>query len=119
MSGPKTRSFSEETQLRKLLVDVTDLVLEMKEEQRKNNVLLKGRLDDIDAELRLVRRDSRAAATKSTSAAMLAADALDKVNDLHQKVIGSADGLGKRLHDLEQKRSQSAAGGGSTRRPTR
>lgn len=103
----KTRSVSEETALRKLLVELTDHVLEMKEKQKKDNRVLMARLEGIDEELATLGR-------KVGASAMLQGDLLKKTNELHLKLLGSANGLGKRLYDLEQERNKRKAD-----RPTR
>lgn len=114
----KTRTVSEETQIRKLLVDLTDRILKMNEENVAQTKMLVGRFNDIDHELQLLKRSDAKTRRAVDAVAMLAGDALKKVNDLHQRQIGTADKFGQRLHDLEKHRS--APNRGTTpRRPTR
>ena len=112
----KTRSVSEETQIRKLLLDLTNQVLALNEQGAATSKMLKARFDDVDAELAKLKQNGGKHERELKAVAMLANDSLKKTNDLHAKVIGSADALGTRLHDLEIARSQN---GGRTRRPPR
>jgi hypothetical protein len=117
MSGTKkTRSVSQETQMLSLLHDLTNEVLEIKDIQRREGVLIKGRFDDLEAEFRGIGRRLDGLKRNVSMAVTLAGDALKKVNDLHVKLIGSADGIGKRLHDLEKERSNRAGRAGSSDR---
>lgn len=103
--GQAKRSLSEETEIRKLLLNLTDLVLEVKEDQRKNNTVIAARLDELESGGRGVGRQLGALGKKLDNVAMLASEATRKTNDLHKKLIGSADTLGRRLHELERKTS--------------
>ncbi len=87
-----TRSVSEETQLRELMLRLTDEVLALREENKVNARVIKAELDALKGEATGTRRDLR--------------DVQDKVNDLHHKLIDSSDRLGKRLYDLESERKQ-------------
>ena len=106
---------SEETTLRKLLVDLTDHVLELKVSTSANNKVIAARLDEIERDVRILNGKADAQKKATQAVAMLAGDGLKKVNELHRKVIGSADHLGKRLFDLEQEREK--RGNGRSRRP--
>lgn len=110
----QTRSVSEETQLRKLLLTLTDHVLELKAKSATDMKLIKGRFDDVEAELAKLRKSSGTTERQVKAVAILAGDALAKTNDLHAKLIGSADKLGARLHALEREKA-----GGTTRRSSR
>lgn len=110
----QTRSVSEETQLRKLLLTLTDHVLELKATSATNMKLIKGRFDDVEAELAKLRQSSGKNERAVKAVAILAGDALAKTNDLHNKLIGSADKLGARLHALERQKT-----GDATRRSPR
>ncbi len=102
----KTRSVSEETQLRLLLKKLTDHVLELKETQRTTNLLIAGRFDDLELEVKKLGRSGTEHKRELKAVAMLAGDTFKKTVELHAKLIGSANGLGKRLYDLEQARTQ-------------
>jgi hypothetical protein len=95
----KTRAISEETQMRLLLKKLTDHVLELREDQRKNNIVIQARFDELDGELKKLQR-------KVNGVAILGGDTFKKTVDLHVKLIGTASGLGKRVYDLEQERTQ-------------
>lgn len=110
----KTRSVSEETQLRQLILKLTDHVLELKAKSATDMTLIKGRFDDLEAEVAKVRKSTGSNERALKSVAILAGDALAKTNDLHAKLIGSADKLGQRLHALEREKP-----GGPARRSTR
>ena len=97
---------SEETTLRKLLVDLTDHVLQMKAEATANNKVIMARLDEIERDVRILNGKADGQKKATQAVAMLAGDGLKKVNELHRKLIGSADQLGKRLYDLEQERKK-------------
>lgn len=102
----KTRSVSEETQLRQLLADLTEMITGMKTEQGKNNKVLIARFDAIDTELSTLRKSSRTQERKLEGLAILANDTNAKVVDVHHKLIGEADKLGQRVYDLEKERGR-------------
>lgn len=110
----KTRSVSEETQLRELLVHLTDLVLEVKENARKNNLVLLARLKEIDNELESLGKLGKGQERRLEAVAMLTGDTNTRVIDLHAKAIGQADKLGQRVYELEKERGKSRR----TSRPT-
>lgn len=99
----KTRTVSEETQLRKLLKDLTDHVLELKEDQRKNNLVIKARLDDLDAEL-------RKAGIRDRELEGVIADTSKRVTELHVTLLGESNRLGGRLYELEKERGKTRKG---------
>ncbi len=102
----KTRSVSDETQLRELLLKLTDHVLELKEDNRKNAILIKGRFADLEADVLKVAKQSEKNGRELKAVAILLGDTFRKTVELHVKLIGTSDGLGKRLYDLERARQQ-------------
>lgn len=99
----KTRSASEETQIRKLLVDIADGLAVT----NQNLVVLKAQIDSLEPEIREgVRLGKRAVA--------IAQDVQSKTNALHHLLIDESNGLGARIYDLEQKN-----GKGAKARPSR
>ena len=108
------RSHSEETELRLLLVKLTDHVLEMKETDRKNNQVLLARLDEIEAEQRLQRLRADGFRKNLDAVLGLVKETTKKTGELHYELIGSADSLGRRINELEkrQKPAPSSSGRG-------
>lgn len=115
----KARSVSEETSLRQLVSDLTNLALEIKASQAKQaeelrvlRVLCEASLEGLTAEIRDVKKIVSAAAT-------VGAEARIRVDELHVKLIGSADGLGKRLYDLESEKRNRNSSKRTSRPPRR
>ena len=105
----KTRTASEETQLRELVAALTDHVLEMKEDQRKNNVVLKARLDGMDSELTASRKANEETSKALASLSSVVGEISSRTNDLHSKLLGESNRLGQRIYDLEKERKRGRA----------
>lgn len=120
------RTPSEETEIRALLKKLTDHVLEMKEGDRKFQANVAKDLKVIKAQVDAILEELPTLATKGQlvelgrkldSVATVAGGTERKTNDLHSKLIGSADSLGRRIHDLEKERGK--RGGHASRAPSR
>jgi hypothetical protein len=129
----KTRSESQETTLRKLVLSLTDRILEFQAAQtksedarKKDNIVMLARLQTIEDDVATVRKGLDAL-SKTTDKSLreltkVVAEVQKHTNDLHAKAIDSSNDLGKRLYDLENERStrgSSPRAGARTSRPPR